>query len=133
MSSSLLIISNIISSLKDNPKLSSPSNPIYLQPANMRASIIAGLALWATSAFAVPTNGGGGGGGSQPICTGTYKSQQCCATDVVGAAGLNCFDPRYPPKNKADFIKECAEVGQQARCCAIPILGQGVLCESPLT
>lgn len=25
-----------------------------------------------------------------PVCTGTYSNAQCCATDVLGVADLNC-------------------------------------------
>lgn len=34
---------------------------------------------------------GGGSGTPAPVCTGAVYSQaQCCATDVLGAVGLNC-------------------------------------------
>lgn len=34
---------------------------------------------------------GGGSGTPAPVCTGALYSQaQCCATDVLGAVGLNC-------------------------------------------
>jgi hypothetical protein len=26
----------------------------------------------------------------QTVCTGTYSNAQCCATDVLGVADLNC-------------------------------------------
>ncbi|KAI4762586.1 hypothetical protein E4T52_10742 [Aureobasidium sp. EXF-3400] len=66
------------------------------------------------------------------ICSGTYSNIQCCATDVLGLADLNCANPPTTPTSAEDFINICAEEGQQARCCAIPILGQALLCGAPL-
>lgn len=51
--------------------------------------------LLATAVMATPvandvrTNGGGGGGAYDP-CSGLYDSAQCCATDVLGVADLDC-------------------------------------------
>ncbi|THZ90738.1 hypothetical protein D6C82_10311 [Aureobasidium pullulans] len=66
------------------------------------------------------------------ICSGTYSNAQCCATDVLGLADLNCANPPTTPTSQEDFIDICATEGQQARCCALPILGQALLCGSPL-
>ncbi|KAG9746027.1 hypothetical protein KCU73_g7456, partial [Aureobasidium melanogenum] len=66
------------------------------------------------------------------ICAGTYSNAQCCATDVLGLADLNCANPPTVPVNQTDFISICSAEGQQARCCALPILGQALLCGSPL-
>ena len=52
--------------------------------------------LLATAVVATPvanevrTGGGGGGGGSYDPCSGLYDSAQCCATDVLGVADLDC-------------------------------------------
>jgi len=41
--------------------------------------------------------GGGGSGGSYVPCTGALYSQaQCCATDILGIADLNCASRRLP-------------------------------------
>ncbi|KAH0343427.1 hypothetical protein KCU81_g5212, partial [Aureobasidium melanogenum] len=66
------------------------------------------------------------------ICSGTYNNAQCCATDVLGLADLNCANPPTVPVNQTDFINICSAEGQQARCCALPVLGQALLCGSPL-
>ncbi|KAF1938521.1 hypothetical protein EJ02DRAFT_329406, partial [Clathrospora elynae] len=61
--------------------------------------------------------------------TGLYSNPQCCATDVLGAVGLNCAVPSTKPTDDSNFISICAATGQQAKCCVIPVLGQDVLCE----
>ncbi|KAF2034344.1 hydrophobin 2, partial [Setomelanomma holmii] len=53
---------------------------------------------------------------------------QCCATDVLGAVGLNCGVPATQPTDTSSFIGICAASGQQAKCCVIPVAGQDVLC-----
>ncbi|ROW06995.1 hypothetical protein VPNG_06585 [Cytospora leucostoma] len=55
-------------------------------------------------------------------CSGLYGTAQCCATDVLGVADLNCADPPTVPTNATDFQSECAAIGQQARCCVLPIV-----------
>lgn len=55
-------------------------------------------------------------------CSGLYSTAQCCATDVLGVADLNCADPPAVPTNATDFQSECSAIGQQARCCALPIV-----------
>ncbi|ROV86976.1 hypothetical protein VSDG_10087 [Cytospora chrysosperma] len=64
-------------------------------------------------------------------CSGLYNTAQCCATDVLGVADLNCADPPTVPTNATDFQAECSAIGQQARCCVLPILEQGILCQTP--
>ncbi|KAK2614873.1 hypothetical protein N8I77_001665 [Diaporthe amygdali] len=64
-------------------------------------------------------------------CSGLYGTAQCCATDVLGVADLDCADPPTVPTNASDFQAECADIGQRARCCVLPILEQGVLCNTP--
>ncbi|KAL7793040.1 hydrophobin [Trichoderma ceciliae] len=69
---------------------------------------------------------------SSPLCSaGLFANAQCCSVDVLGIADLNCAGPVGPPKNAQAFQAACAKIGQQARCCAIPILGQDILCETP--
>ncbi|CAJ2512630.1 Uu.00g007490.m01.CDS01 [Anthostomella pinea] len=65
-------------------------------------------------------------------CSGLYGTEQCCATDVLGVADLNCANPSAVPTSAADFSAVCAAIGQQARCCVLPVLGQDVLCQTPV-
>ena len=54
--------------------------------------------LLAATAIASPTyNGGGGGGGSPYVaCSpGLYSTAQCCATDVLGVADLDCASRKF--------------------------------------
>ncbi|CAE7013082.1 hypothetical protein CFE70_002315 [Pyrenophora teres f. teres 0-1] len=60
---------------------------------------------------------------------GLYSNPQCCATDVLGAIGLDCAVPATTPADVDAFISGCAAVGQQAKCCVIPIAGQDLLCQ----
>ena len=51
------------------------------------------VTLFAGAALAIPT--GEGGNGTAPAapydpCSGLYDSAQCCATDVLGVADLDC-------------------------------------------
>ncbi|KAK4071596.1 fungal hydrophobin [Trichoderma aggressivum f. europaeum] len=86
--------------------------------------------------YPLPGNGNGNGNGNgspSPLCSpGLLSNPQCCATDVLGVADLNCAVPSTVPRNAADFQKICASVGQRPRCCAIPILGQALLCDTPV-
>ncbi|RGP74456.1 hydrophobin precursor [Fusarium longipes] len=64
-------------------------------------------------------------------CSGLYGSAQCCATDVLGVADLDCGVPPTAPTDADNFSAVCAEIGQRARCCVLPILDQGILCNTP--
>ena len=55
-------------------------------------------------------------------CSGLYGTAQCCATDVLGVADLNCANPPAVPANASEFQAECSAIGQQARCCVLPIV-----------
>jgi hypothetical protein len=66
------------------------------------------------------------------LCSGTTGTRQCCATDVLGLADLDCADPKTRPTSFANFTAMCAGIGQRARCCAIPILGQALICGDPV-
>lgn len=63
--------------------------------------------------------------------SGLYSTAQCCATDVLGVADLDCANPPSTPTSADDFSAVCAAIGQRARCCVLPILDLGVLCETP--
>ncbi|RSL79405.1 Trihydrophobin [Fusarium floridanum] len=64
-------------------------------------------------------------------CSGLYGTSQCCATDILGLANLDCGNPPSTPSDADNFSAICAEIGQRARCCVLPILDQGVLCNTP--
>ncbi|KAK8083974.1 hypothetical protein PG996_002755 [Apiospora saccharicola] len=95
------------------------------------------IALAAT-AFANPIlqrNGGGGGGdggdcGGSPLAASMTLA--CCATDVGGVAGLNCANVSELPKSAENFQEICAGSGQQAKCCTLPVLGQALVCNTPI-
>ena len=65
-------------------------------------------------------------------CSGLYGTAQCCATDVLGVADLDCGNPPETPSDADKFSSVCADIGQRARCCVLPILEQGVLCQTPV-
>ncbi|KAH8916716.1 cerato-ulmin [Atractiella rhizophila] len=58
-------------------------------------------------------------------------SPQCCATDVLGLADLDCASPPTTPTSQTNFIDICADIGQRARCCILPVLGQALICSNP--
>ncbi|KAI8627145.1 fungal hydrophobin-domain-containing protein [Xylariaceae sp. FL1651] len=82
-----------------------------------------------TSPSSTPT---GGGGGYDACPDGLYSVPQCCATDVLGIADLDCQSPAAVPSSPSSFQSICATGGQRARCCVIPVLNQAALCETPV-
>ncbi|OTB01619.1 hypothetical protein M426DRAFT_323258 [Hypoxylon sp. CI-4A] len=64
-------------------------------------------------------------------CSGLYGTAQCCATDVLGVADLDCANPSATPTDADNFSSVCSAIGQRARCCVLPILEQGILCNTP--
>ncbi|KAF4440331.1 hypothetical protein F53441_12279 [Fusarium austroafricanum] len=64
-------------------------------------------------------------------CSGLYGTSQCCATDVLGVADLDCGNPPSTPTDADNFSEVCSAIGQRARCCVLPILDQGILCNTP--
>ncbi|PHH70927.1 hypothetical protein CDD83_5315 [Cordyceps sp. RAO-2017] len=80
-----------------------------------------------------PGNGGAPGNGGKSLCAaGLYSSPQCCSTDVLGVAGLDCKAPSSGPTDLAGFKGICGAAGKSARCCVLPVAGQDVLCTDPL-
>ncbi|KAI1362177.1 hydrophobin-like protein [Xylaria arbuscula] len=94
----------------------------------MQFSLIAITSVFAAVASANPTYGGSS---YVPCPNGLYSVPQCCATDVLGVADLNCGSPSAYPSSAASFKNICAKGGQRARCCVVPVLGQDVLCSTP--
>ncbi|EOA90258.1 uncharacterized protein SETTUDRAFT_60640, partial [Exserohilum turcica Et28A] len=83
---------------------------------------------FASGAFAAPLLSGYGG--DSTVCpSGLYSTPQCCATDILGVAALNCYAPYTAPTDVNDFKAGCATSGQQAKCCVLPIAGQDILCQ----
>ncbi|KAF2216079.1 hypothetical protein CERZMDRAFT_82125 [Cercospora zeae-maydis SCOH1-5] len=68
--------------------------------------------------------------GSVDVCTSGY-TPQCCATNVLGVAGLECSQVPHTITSRDNFKGQCAEQGLSDNCCLIPILGQGLVCQSP--
>ena len=63
--------------------------------------------LFAGVAFAIPTGDGGSGGGgaaSYDPCSGLYDTAECCATDVLGVADLDCAPRRNSYRSVAGCI-----------------------------
>ncbi|KAK0376785.1 hypothetical protein CLIM01_05849 [Colletotrichum limetticola] len=90
------------------------------------------VSILATAVIAIPTGNTGGGSAPYVACPGTY-SPQCCATDILGLAVLNCASPPTVPTSANNFKNICSATagGQQARCCLLPVLGQALLCDTP--
>ncbi|GJC92786.1 Fungal hydrophobin [Colletotrichum higginsianum IMI 349063] len=55
-------------------------------------------------------------------CSGLYASSQCCATDVLGIANLDCGTPPSAPASADEFSAVCSAIGQRARCCVLPLV-----------
>ncbi|KFG78354.1 hydrophobin [Metarhizium anisopliae] len=86
---------------------------------------LAVAALLAGAAIAAPTSNTGGG----LVCpSGLYSNPQCCSADILGVIGLDCKSPGSTPHDGADFRRICADTGDQALCCVIPVAGQNLLC-----
>ncbi|KAI0534880.1 fungal hydrophobin-domain-containing protein [Xylaria digitata] len=62
---------------------------------------------------------------------GLYSSPQCCATDILGLADLDCGATPAIPSSADEFRYICAAGGQRARCCVVPVAGQALLCQTP--
>ncbi|KAI0487316.1 hydrophobin-like protein [Xylaria cf. heliscus] len=96
----------------------------------MQTSFVAIFGLLAAAVSAAPTDNTGS---PYVACggQGLYSVPQCCATDVLGVADLNCHSPSAYPFSVSNFRDICANGGQRARCCVAPILGQALLCQTP--
>ncbi|CAH0018635.1 unnamed protein product [Clonostachys rhizophaga] len=94
----------------------------------MRIDILATAALLAQLASASPAPAKRQ---TYIACSGLYGTAQCCATDVLGLVNLDCGNPPSLPTSPDEFSSVCSAIGQRARCCVLPILEQGVLCNTP--
>jgi len=58
----------------------------------MITSVLASVAV----ALAMPGGGGGGGGGDGILChSSTFPNPECCSTDVLGVAALDCIPRKF--------------------------------------
>ncbi|KAK4041320.1 putative hydrophobin precursor protein [Parachaetomium inaequale] len=67
----------------------------------------------------------------EPCPSGLYSIPQCCNADVLLGLDLDCHAPSDIPTDAANFSEVCSAIGQRARCCVLPILEQGILCQTP--
>ncbi|KAF3057697.1 Trihydrophobin [Trichoderma lentiforme] len=63
---------------------------------------------------------------------GLYSVPQCCDTDVLGVADLDCRTPPDLPSKCKNFGSACATIGLQPKCCVLPVAGVAVLCTDAL-
>ncbi|KAI0966877.1 Cerato-ulmin hydrophobin family [Xylaria arbuscula] len=89
-------------------------------------------ALCASAVTAAPATPELEGRQTYTACSGLYGTAQCCATDVLGVADLDCANPPSVPTSADNFSAVCSAIGQRARCCVLPVLGQDVLCQTPV-
>ncbi|CAI6095857.1 unnamed protein product [Clonostachys chloroleuca] len=61
-----------------------------------------------------------------------YRSVNCCSVDVIGVADIECDTPTKIPTDAHSFSNICASVGKRARCCVLPLLGQALVCMTPV-
>ncbi|OTA84411.1 hypothetical protein M434DRAFT_83365, partial [Hypoxylon sp. CO27-5] len=52
----------------------------------------------------------------------------CCQVDIDGLLDLTCASPGRDLTSIEDFTAACAADGLTAECCALPILGDALLC-----
>ncbi|KAI0479403.1 Cerato-ulmin hydrophobin family [Xylariaceae sp. FL0804] len=84
------------------------------------------LAIFATAAAATPAKR------SYKPCSGTLETTaQCCSTNVLGVADLDCETPPKVPTSGPEFKEICAALGKEPECCLLPVLGQALVCDTP--
>ncbi|KAF2209545.1 hypothetical protein CERZMDRAFT_86869 [Cercospora zeae-maydis SCOH1-5] len=79
--------------------------------------------------------GGAGGAGepASPLCPyGLSANPSCCQTDAGGVIALTCKAPPGNPKNKDEFAEACNSQGLTPQCCALGLLGNQLVCQSPI-
>ncbi|RYP55997.1 hypothetical protein DL769_009997 [Monosporascus sp. CRB-8-3] len=100
--------------------------------ATFIATFLAGTAMAVPAAVEALAGYGSPPPSGYDPCSGLYDSAQCCATDVLGVADLDCASPSDVPRSADHFRGICAAGGQRARCCILPVAGQSVLCQTPV-
>lgn len=132
-------------SFNQNPPLLSTTN---LKLSKMKA-FTAAVALFAGAALAHPAALAARDG---PCSDLLYSVAQCCSTDVLGLADLDCstrtsclfrgkgkrceynqvnanYNVASSAKDAEDHKSSCSSEGAAAHCCTIPAAGLGVLCK----
>ncbi|RWA07426.1 hypothetical protein EKO27_g7679 [Xylaria grammica] len=97
----------------------------------MQFTLITLTSVFAAAAAAASANPTDNNPLYSPCPSGLYPNPQCCATDVLGVADLNCGSPSAFPYSASNFRDICAAGGQRARCCIIPVFGRAILCQTP--
>ncbi|KAG5950979.1 hypothetical protein E4U53_004068 [Claviceps sorghi] len=91
----------------------------------MQSFIVSIMAI-ASVAFAAPSDINAR---THPACPNTlYSVPQCCSTNVLNVAALDCKNP----KDLWNFKESCADIGSKALCCSIPLAELGVLCNEAI-
>ncbi|KAJ6096142.1 hypothetical protein N7486_006888 [Penicillium sp. IBT 16267x] len=69
-------------------------------------------------------NGGFPDGNRGPVCSSglLYSQAQCCKTDVLNLADLDCKPASRSYNGHDDFKAACLAEGRSAKCCSVPIL-----------
>ena len=104
---------------------------------------------------AIPTSNSNVKRQDPTVCPGAlFENPQCCSTDVLGLADLNCADRKLPifpqlhhphpstlpaatadmkhiaptvPTDVEDFEEICSSIGEAASCCVLPIVSLSFL------
>ncbi|KAM3421254.1 hypothetical protein BST61_g1659 [Cercospora zeina] len=93
----------------------------------------AGVSGSAGGAGAGGAGAGGAGGSAGPLCPyGLSSNPSCCQTDAGGVIALTCKAPPGNPSSKEEFAEACASQGLTPQCCAIGLLGNQLVCQSPM-
>ncbi|KAB8291154.1 hypothetical protein EYC80_009842 [Monilinia laxa] len=88
--------------------------------------LVFALTTFLTSTLAIPATFSSR---QDAICSS--GSPVCCDVDVLGVADLDCETPPEPYTDIKSFNDVCAAVGKINMCCLLPILEQGLICNSP--
>ncbi|KAI8653653.1 hypothetical protein NCS56_01319900 [Fusarium sp. Ph1] len=68
----------------------------------------------------------------EPCPDSLYGNPQCCSVNGLGVVDAECDSPTETPTDPDSFSQICAATGQRARCCVLPVLGQALLCMTPV-
>ncbi|KAG5761732.1 hypothetical protein H9Q72_010151 [Fusarium xylarioides] len=107
---------------------SSPANPTTSSPASSAATSAPG-----SSTESAPSSSTSAAAANFDPCPDSlYGNPECCSLDVLGVADVECDSPTESPTDAADFQAICAASGKRARCCVLPVLGQALVCMTPV-
>ncbi|KAI1035108.1 hypothetical protein LB503_011670 [Fusarium chuoi] len=109
-------------------KTSSPANPTTSSPASSAATSPPG----SSTESAASSSTSAAAANFDPCPDSLYGNPECCSLDVLGVADVECDSPTESPTDAADFQAICAASGKRARCCVLPVLGQALVCLTPV-